>query len=436
MEWQFALLLIIGSFVVLMATGMPVAFCFLAINIMGALLFWGGGKGLEQLILSMASSVCSFTLLPLALFTLMGEVMLHAGIAPHVMDALDNWLGRLPGRLSLLAVGTGTLFAMLTGSSMASAAMMASTILPEMEKRGYKKAMTLGPIMGSGSLAIMIPPSGLAVLLGAVGQISVGKILIAITLPGFLLAAVFTAYIIIRCTLQPDIAPPYTVARPPLLNKVADTVRYVLPISFIVFLVTGVIFLGIATPSEAAATGAMGCLMLAFFYRRLNWQLLKKSGRGTLHMTVMILMILVGAQAFSQNLAFSGASVGLAQLAVGLPLSPIWIFIAMQGVVLFMGMVMDSISIMMVTLPIFMPVIHALGFDPVWFATIYMVNLELGLITPPFGMTLFAMKGITSCTTIGEIYREALPFCGLILLTMGLIMVFPEIALWLPKLMR
>jgi tripartite ATP-independent transporter DctM subunit len=366
----------------------------------------------------------------------MGEVMLCAGIAPHVMDALDSWMGRLPGRLALLAVAAGTLFAMLTGSSMASAAMMTSTLLPEMENRGYKKSMILGPIMGSGTLAIMIPPSGLAVLVGAIGRISVGKILIAIILPGVLVAAIYAAYIIIRCGLQPEIAPPYTVPPPPLLNKVADTVRYVFPIGFVVFLVTGLIFLGVATPSEAAAMGAMGCVILAFFYRRLNWQLVKDSTRATLKMTIMIFMILVGAQAFSQNLAFSGASVGLAQLAVGLPLPPILVFISIQTVVLIMGMFMDSISIMMVTLPIFIPVIHALGFDPVWFAAIYLLNIELGLISPPFGMTLFAIKGMTTDTAMEEIYREALPFCLLTLIAEVLMIIFPVIVLWLPGLMR
>ena len=275
----------------MMATGMPVAFCFLLINLVGILLFWGGAPGLELLILTLFTSVTRFTLLPLPLFVLMGEVIFHSGIAPNMLDALDRWLGRLPGRLGLVAVGGGTLFATLTGVSMASVAMLGSTLVPEMEKRGYKKPMSLGPILGSGGLAFMIPPSGLVVLLAALAEISIGKTLMAIIIPGLLMATLYASYIIIRCKLQPSIAPAYDVPPTSLSEKLIPTVRYVLPVGFVIFMVIGVIFLGVATPTEAAATGAIATFILAAGYKRLNWQMVKKSVAGGLKTTLMILMI-------------------------------------------------------------------------------------------------------------------------------------------------
>ncbi len=437
MEWWLVLIIIFGVLIILMASGMPVAFCFMLINVVGVFLLWGGGEGIKQLIIILYASITRFTLLPLPLFILMGEVMFHSRIAPLMIDALDKWLGRLPGRLSLIAVGGGALFATLTGTSMASCAMLGSTLVPEMEKRGYKKTMSLGPILGSGGLAIMIPPSGLAVLLGAIGEISIGKILIAILVPGILLAVMYAAYIISRCWLQPHLAPPYAVALPSLVTRLVATARYILPLGFIVFLVVGVIILGIATPTEAAATGTLGIFALAALYRGLNWDIVKKSIDGALRVTVMIFMIMVGAKAFSQILAYTEASKGFAELALILPVSPIFIILMMQVVLLFLGCFMDVVSIMMITLPIFMPVIHALGFNPVWFAVIYLLNMEMATTTPPFGLNLFAVKGVSPPgTTMADIYRAALPFLYCDAIVMALLITLPAITLWLPGIMR
>ena len=436
MEWPIILLFIFGSLIILMATGMPVAFCFMLINVVGMYACFGM-VGLEQLIISIYRTLNSFILLPIPLFILMGEVMFHSGIAPVLIRTLDKWLGRLPGRLSLLAVGAGTLFSTLTGTSLASVAMLGSVLVPEMEQQGYKKSMTLGPILGSGGLAMMIPPSALAVLCGAIAEISIGRILVGIIIPGLLMAAIYAAYIIIRCRLQPSIAPTYEVTPTPLSEKLVATARYVLPQGIIIFMVIGVMFLGIATPSEAAATGAIGTIIVALLYGRLNWEVVKKATIGTLSVTGMLFLIIAGATAFSQVLAYSGASAGLASLATGLPVVPVVIIIAMMVVVVFLGAFMDVVSIMMITLPIFVPVVLSLGFNPVWFAVIFLINIEVAGISPPFGLSLFVMKGVaTPGTTMGDIYRAALPFCGLSLIAMALIIAFPTLALWLPGLMR
>ncbi len=437
MEWWLMLLIIFGSLILIMSSGMLTAFCFMLINVVGIFFFWGGEAGLMQLILSIRSSVSTFMLLPLPLFLLMGEVMFHSGIAPLMITTIDKWLGRLPGRLGLVAVGAGTLFSTLTGASMASVAMLGSTLVPEMEKRGYKKPMSLGPILGSGGLAMMIPPSGLAILLGALAEISIGKLLIAIIIPGLLMAALYVSYIIGRCYLQPSIAPPYEVPPIPLLEKLVSTVRYILPVGLIVFLVVGVILLGMATPTEAAATGALGTFILAALYRRLNWEVVKKSLSGTIGMTGMVLIIIAGARAYGQLVAYSGAATGLVQFVTSLPLIPILILIGMQVILLILGMFMSIVAIMMITLPLFMPIVITLGFDPVWFAVIFLLNIEMGTTSPPFGLSLFVMKGVAPPdTTIGDCYRAALPFLYCDLIAMALIITVPAIALWLPGLMR
>jgi tripartite ATP-independent transporter DctM subunit len=436
LEWQLFLLLFFGSLLILLATGMPVAFGFLTANVIFMFIYWGGSAGLQQLIESLFVSVSSFTLLPIPLFILMGELMFRSEIAPKMMDALDKWMGRLPGRLGLLAVAGGTVFATLSGASMASVAMLGGTLVPDMEKRGYKKAMTLGPILGSGGLAIMIPPSNLAVLLGAIGEISVAGILIAIIVPGLLMAALYASYIILRSWLQPSVAPSYDVAPTPWPEKLLSFVKYVLPLGFIIFMVVGIIFVGVATPSEAAATGAMATIILAAAYRKLNWDMLKKTFTSTFQVTVMIFMIIAGALAFSQIVAYSGASRGLVDFATNLPIPPLAIIGSMLLVSLFLGMFVNLVAIMMLTLPLFVPIVMALGFDPVWFAVLYLLTLEMGATSPPFGLALFVMRGVAPAgTTMGDCYKAALPFLGCDLVALLLILFIPAIAQWLPNLM-
>jgi len=437
MEWLIDLIAIFSSLMILFLMGVPVAFSFLFVNLIAVYVFWGGEAGLTQLILSIYRSVSTFSLLPVPLFVLMGEIMFRSGMAPRAMDVMERWLGRIPGRLSLLAVGGGTLFASLSGSAMAGCAMLGSVLVPEMEKRGYKKPMSLGPILGSGGLAIMIPPSALGVLLACLGHLSVGSFLIAIIIPGIIMASLYSAYVIIRCWLQPDLAPSYQILQITSLEKIRLTFKYILPLGSIVFLVIGLMFLGVATPTESAALGAVGCFILAFLYRGWNWNVVKESISGTLNITVMMFMILTGAMAFSQILAFTGASSGLIESAGGLPIPSMALLIVMQILLILLGTFMEPLTIMMVTLPIYMPIIKSLGFDPLWFATIMLINMEMATTTPPFGLVLFVMKGVAPVgTSMADIYKAGLPFLVCDAIAMGLIIIFPSLALYLPSLMH
>jgi tripartite ATP-independent transporter DctM subunit len=435
--WYIALLIILGGVVLLMFTGMPVAFAFFLIGTLGAFLLFGGEVGLHLIAGCIRDSLSRFVLIPIVLFILMGEVMFHSGIAPNLINAVDKWIGRLPGRLSLEAVVGGTIFSTLTGTSLAATALLGELLVPEMERQGYKKPMSLGPILGSGGLAMMIPPSGLAVLLGALAWISIGRILIGIIIPGLLMAALYATYIILRSRLQPHLAPPYTVPPVPLSDKLISTVKYILPVSIIIFMVTGFILLGIATPSEAAATGSLGTFLLVAAYRKLNWQVTKKAIIGTLNVSIMILFIIASAQLFTQTLAMSGGTQGAIHALLSLPLSPLMVIIIMQVIVFIMGMFLSVVPIMLITIPIYMPIVGVLGFDPVWFCIIYLLNIEMGTTSPPFGLALFVMKGVApKGTTMGDVYRSAYPFLGCDLIVMILLIAFPAIALWLPGLMR
>lgn len=434
MEWQLVLLFLFGSLTALILSGLPVAFCFVIVDVVGVYFFWGGETGLGQLILSMVDSVKSFTLLPILFFILLGEILFQSGMAGHAIEVIDSWLGHFPGRLGLAAVGSGVVISTLSGSSTASAAMLASTLVPEMEKRGYKKQMSLGPIMGSGGLAIMIPPSSVIVFLAALASLSVAKCLMAGIMPGLLMGALYATYIILRSYLQSSIAPPYKAVPIPLARKLKTTVANFVPVAIIIFLVTGVIFLGIATPSEAAATGAFGAFFLAAAYRHLSWKTIKASILPSIRITVMILTVLLGATAFAQILAFTGCTRGLVELVSTSPLPPIAIIIGMLGLLIIMGCFMDTLAVTMMLIPIYMPIVYALSFNPIWFIILFLLSIEMGLTTPPFGMILFVVKGAAPPdTTMGDIYRAGLPFLACDAIVMALIMLFPQIVLWLPS---
>ena len=275
MEWYWALAFTFGGLLILLATGLPVAFCFLLINIVGIYFFWGGIAGLYQLILSIYGALANFILLPVPMFFLMGEIMFQSGLAASIVDAVDKWLGSIRGRLSYVAVGAATLFSVLTGVPMATVALLGSILLPEMGKRGYRNEMTMGPILGSGGLAMLIPPSALAVLLASLAEISVSKMLIGGIVPGLILAILYALYIFIRCRIQPSIAPFYDVAPIPLKEKMGTFLKYILPLALVIFMVIGLMFIGIATPSESAAMGVLGCFILVASHRKLKWDVFK-----------------------------------------------------------------------------------------------------------------------------------------------------------------
>jgi len=332
-------------------------------------------------------------------------------------------------------VAGGTAFATLSGSSMGSTALLGSLMVPEMQKRGYKKHMSIGPILGTGGLAILIPPSALAVLLATLANLDVGELLIAGVMPGLMLACFYAILILGMCLWDPSAAPAYEVETYTASQKLKLVVTDVMPMMSIVIGVILLIMTGVATPSESAAFGCLGVIVLALLYRKLSWQGMVKSVEGALKVTTMALLIIFGSATFSALLAFSGASSGLIKWATQFDFDPTVMLLIMFAILLVLGMFMDQLSMMLLTVPIFFPLAQTLGFDLIWFAVIILLALEISFTTPPFGLLLFVMKGVSPpSTTMRDIYVAAIPFMGCSIILVGLLIVFPQIALWLPGL--
>jgi len=447
MEWYWALASLLGAILLLMALGMPVGVAFLGVNVVAAVHYFGGSgpfsvrvvNGIGTLAGNAFESMANFAIVPIPMFLLMGELFFHTGLATRMFNAVDKLMGKIPARLSFVTVAGGTAFATLSGSSMGSTALLGTLMVPEMTRRKYKKSMSIGPILGTGGLAMLIPPSALAVLLGTLAKIDIGRLLVAGITPGLILAAMYTILIYMRARLDPSAAPVYEIESIPTRAKLRLFALDVLPMVSVVGMVIVLIMGGIATPSESAAFGGLAVVILAFVYRCFSWRAMWKSLEGATRVTVMALLILFGSQTFSQILAFSGGSAGLINWVTGFDVEPVTMLLLMFGILLILGMFMDQLAMMLLTVPIFFPIVATLDFGlplemkMIWFGVIMLLALEISFTTPPFGLLLFVMQGVAPPgTTFGEISRAAVPFMACAMLLVALIIAFPGIVTWLP----
>lgn len=433
MEWYWAAVLLFGLGIGLMMLGVPVAIAFFATNIVAAILFMGGGLGIAQIVNNGFGAMTNFALVPIPMFLLMGELFYHTGLATKCFNAADKLLGNVRGRLAYVTLIGGTAFAGPAGSSMGACALLGSLMVPDMMRRGYSKYLSIGPIMGVGGLAVIIPPSALTVLLATLGRTDVGDLLIAGVIPGLVLALMYGVLIWGWTLIDPAAAPPYRVEPIPLREKLKIFFVDVIPMVAIIVFSVLIMIVGWATPTEAAALGAASVIVLAACYGEMTWKAFVKSLEGALRVTVMAFLIIFGSATFAQVLAFTGASSGLMNWALSFHLAPIGMLFVMIGVILFLGCFMDQLSMMLLTAPIFFPLAKTLGFDLTWFGLIMLLALEIGYTTPPFGLLLFVMKGVAPPgTTMRDIYLAGMPFIGCVLFLIGMIIVFPPLATWLP----
>jgi tripartite ATP-independent transporter DctM subunit len=435
MSWTFAAWLLLGGSTVLLFIGMPVALTFLAVNLVGAWLYMGGEVGLVQLARSSVSSVAAFALTPIPLFVLMGEVLFHTGLAHKVIEGIDRLITRVPGRLAVVAVVAGTVFSAISGSTIATTAMLGSLMLPVMLARGYHPTLATGPIMAIGAVDMLIPPSALTVLLGSLSGISISKLLLGGIVPGLILSLAFIAWIILRVRLTPSLAPQEAQAvRYTGWQRWHLLVAYVLPTMSIFGVVVGALSAGWATPTECAALGAFATMVLAALYRRLSWQALRSALMGTAGISGMILFIILGATTFAQLLSFSGASNGLVQLITGQGWSKEMIVVGMMAFLIFLGLFVDQVSMMMITLPIFMPIVSSLGIDPIWFGVMFLMCMQMGLLLPPHGLLLMTMRGVAPPEVrTSQIFKAVIPYVLMSLMLLVAIFFWPAIATWLPS---
>ena len=433
MDWVLPLALMLGGLGALLMLGVPVAFAFLAVTVAGAWEILGGEQGLVQLARSAAQSIANFQLAPIPLFILMGELLFQTGVARRAIDAIERVVARVPGRLSVVTVFGGTIFAALSGSTIANTAMLGSTLLPRMLSKGYHPSMAMGPIMASGAIAMLIPPSALAVLVGSLAGISIAGLMLAGVIPALLLAALFVAYIVLRCTVSPKLAPADESRAMTIGDRWRPFLVYVAPLSLVFVVVIGSLLAGLATPTESAALGCVAALAASAAYGSLTRERLGRALMETVKLSVMILFIIAASQTFSQVLSFSGATSGLIQTIGRYHLTEAEVLLGIVVLLLFLGCFIDQVSMLMVTVPIFVPLAAGAGIDPLILGVVYLLTMEIALLTPPFGLLLFVMRGVApEGFDMRQVYAAVGPFLVIKLLVLALLLWQPAVGTWLP----
>lgn len=437
MDWLSALILMLGTVCFLLALGLPVAFAFFFTNIVGALLYLGGEAGLIAFVRGSVASISNFNLAPIPLFLLIGEILLQTGVAFKAVDAIDRLITRVPGRLAVVAVTGGTVFSALSGSTIATTAMLGHALLPDLLKRGYSPTMAMGPIMAIGGVDMLIPPSALAVLLGSLAQIPIAELLIAGILPGLIMSVLFIGYIVLRCAANPRLAPSEDVRHLTPRERWIPFFVHVVPLGLIFLAVVGSIFAGVASPTDSAALGCVAAAIIALAHRALSWKIMRSCLRDMAKVTTMIFFIIAASTTYANILAFSGGTDGALKVFASFELTQLTAILCMIVILLFLGCFIDQVSMMLLTLPFFMPLAVALNIDIIWLGVVFLISMQIGLLTPPFGLLLFVMKGVAPPhIRMQQIYAAALPFTILTLLVLALVVAVPWLATALPKLIE
>jgi tripartite ATP-independent transporter DctM subunit len=434
-EWWVILTAGLAILVALFMTGAPVFLAFLVMIVCGVA-FTLGGAAFGMVVNSIYETGSTAALGTVPLFILLGEVLFRSGCIEVLMTSIDKLVGRVRGRQYVLSISLATVLGALSGSAMAVGAMMGRSLLPIMLQRKYDVRLSVGTILGGACLAPIIPPSILAIIIGTLADVSIASLLIAGVLPGLLLAGLFLAACAVRVRLDPSLAPD----REDVVSlSVSDKLRALLgllPFSVIIFMIIGLIMLGLATPSESAATGVVGGILTAAYYKRLSLRMLYESIAEAAVLSAVILLILVSAVMFTQLLSFTGATAALTKLITSMDVNKWMMLFLLMLLPFILCMFIDQLGLMLVLIPIYLPMIKALGFDPVWFWLLFLINITLGAITPPFGYVLFAVKAAAPGVSTRDIFNGAWLFVGLTLLGMVIIAAFPGIATWLPNLLR
>ncbi|MCC2597014.1 TRAP transporter large permease subunit [Pusillimonas sp. MFBS29] len=426
--------LLFGGMIFFLALGVPIAIGLAGISIAMIANFWSP-MALSMVPMRAFSTTSSFEYMAIPLFVFMASMLQKAQIADDMYNAMERFFGSVRGGLAIGTVAICTIFACMAGISGAATVSMGMLAIPAMLARGYGKDMALGTVAAGGSLGILIPPSVTMIVYGLVSGTSVGKLYAGGLLPGLLLAVMFCIYLLIRGRLQPEISGGETLRHYTWAEKLSSVKGLVLPI-LIVVAVLGSMLTGIASVSESAAVGAMGAIVSAIVLKRFHWKGVVEACHETLMLSCMIFWIIIGASALSTFYTGMGAGRMIESFVLGLDVNRYVILIGMQLLLLLMGMVLDTVGIIMITVPIFVPIIIKLGFDPVWFGILFIINMEIGFLSPPFGYNLFYLRGVAPPSiTMPDIYKSVLPFITLMILAIVLMMIFPEIILALPRML-
>ena len=419
----------------LMVTGLPLAYCLGSVGLLSCLFLWGP-SGLDIVYFATLGLMNSFLLITIPLFIYMGYVLHESGIAEDLFNTVQLWAGGVRGALGMGTVVICAIIAAMAGVSGAATLSMGVIAVPAMLQRGYDKRIAVGLVHAGGALGFLIPPSMMMIMYAFISGESVGKLFAGGVIPGFMLATFFILYIGIRCYFQPHIGP----ALPPedrvgWPEKLRALRSMILPIILVVT-VLGCIFFGVTSPTEAAAVGAFGSLVCAAVRKKLTWDLLMETSKKTLVISGVTAYIIIGAMVFSKVYTGLGATAMIRTFIIDLDTSPWIILILMQLSFFVLGMFLEDMAILFMCMPIYIPIIKAIGFDPVWFAVLYVINMQMAFITPPYGVNLLYMKTVApKGITMGDIYVSVFPFVALQMVGLILCMIFPDLILYLPRLL-
>ncbi|MEH0020388.1 MAG: TRAP transporter large permease subunit [Desulfobacter sp.] len=425
-------LIMFSSMFLLLLTGFPIAFILGSVGMLSGLIFWGPFS-LELMYFATMEVMRNWVLIAVPLFLFMGYVLHESGVADDLFDAVVKWGGGLRGGLGMGTIVICAIIAAMAGISGAATLSMGVIALPAMLSRNYDKKIAVGLVQAGGALGFLIPPSMMMIYYAFISGDSVGRLFAGGVVPGLMLAGMYIIYIGVRCYFQPHMGPGLPLGqRAGLHEKLMATKALLLP-GMVIATVMFCIFTGVTSPTEAAAVGAAGALVCAAVKGRLSWELIRKTSLDTLNLSGFTAWMIMAAVVFSKVYSGLGASAMIRSFITGLDMNPWVILLMMQASFFLLGMVMDDIAILFLCMPIYVPIIKALGFNPVWFAILYVVNMQMAFLTPPYGVNLFYMKAVApDNVTIGDIYTSVIPFVLIQLLGLILLMMFPGLVLWLP----
>jgi tripartite ATP-independent transporter DctM subunit len=425
--------LMFGSLFLLLLTGYPLAFLVGGVAV-GFIAWLWSPDALALVPQRVWNNMTQYLLAAIPLFIFMASMLEKSGLIEEIFDVAYKWLGRVPGGLAVATIAASTVLAAMVGVIGAAVVTMALVALPSMLRRGYSPVLAAGTVMAGGTLGILIPPSVLAIIYGLVANQSVGELYLGSVLPGLLLSGLYMLFSILYALINPKGAPRIPKEEAPTWAERWRALRSIWAPLVLIFLVLGTIFLGLAAPTEAAAVGAFGAMMVAALHRKLSWQNLRLALEQTAKATAMVLWIIFGANAFVAFYVAQGGDRYISELLLGTGLSPWGILILMQLILIILGMFLDWVGILLLAVPVFVPIIRDLGFDPLWFGVLYLVNMQMSFLSPPFGYALFYVRGVAPQIPMGTIYRAAIPFLLLQLTGLVILMLFPGLATWLPSL--
>lgn len=429
MSTELVTIILFGGLLVFLFAGVPVFYALGFISVATTLLI-GGIPDLYMVATTTYGQITEPGLMTIPLFILMGNFLLHSGLSDRLFSALTYWMDNLPGGLAVISIGVCVALAMCGGFG-PGILTMGLIAVPAMLNQKYDKSIALGSVMAGGVLGTIIPPSIIMIIFGYISRMSIGKLFFAGAIPGLMTALFYQLYIIIRCSFQPQLAP--KARRTITFGERIKAIKDIIPISLLISAVLGAIFFGIATPSEASGIGSLGAIILCIVYRRFTWEVIKNACIETLRISGVALGILITATLFGVVYTSAGAQDMVMGLVSNMEVNRWFIIGAMQLMLLVLGSFMDDYAIVTICAPIFIPIAVKLGFDPVWFGIIFILNMQVAYLTPPFGWALILMKSVSPAgIKTSQIWRAVPPFVGIQLIVLILTMIWPQIALWLP----